>query len=114
MAQNEQHTNVAFETVGRQTDTIDVKISHRIIQLFSEGLYSSSNKAVEELVSNSFDAGAQNVHVILSPDLRDADATIVVLDDGEGMDVAGTETTLDYRAMHETSRRAFARKEADR
>jgi len=89
MAQNEQHTNVAFETVGQQTDTIDVKISHRIIQLFSEGLYSSSNKAVEELVSNSFDAGAQNVHVILSPDLRDADATIVVLDDGEGMDVAG-------------------------
>ncbi|MFZ2147902.1 MAG: ATP-binding protein [Sedimentisphaerales bacterium] len=89
MAQNEQHTDVAFETVGQQTDTIDVKISHRIIQLFSEGLYSSSNKAVEELVSNSFDAGAQNVHVILSPDLRDADATIVVLDDGEGMDVAG-------------------------
>lgn len=89
MAQNEQHTKVAFETVGQKTDTIDVKISHRIIQLFSEGLYSSSSKAVEELVSNSFDAGAQNVHVIISPDLRDADATIVVLDDGEGMDVAG-------------------------
>ena len=89
MAQNEKHTKVLFETVGSQTDTIDVKISHRIIQLFSEGLYSSSNKAVEELVSNSFDAGAQNVHVILSPDLRDADATIVVLDDGEGMGVTG-------------------------
>ena len=82
MAQNELHTNVAFETVGQQTDTIDVKISHRIIQLFSEGLYSSSSKAVEELVSNSFDAGAQNVHVIISPDLQDPDATIVVLDDG--------------------------------
>ena len=82
------NTGVNFISVGNQTDAIDVKISHRIIQLFSEGLYSSSNKAVEELVSNSFDAGAQNVHVILAPDLRDPDATIVVIDDGEGMDLA--------------------------
>ncbi|MDP2984141.1 MAG: ATP-binding protein [Candidatus Latescibacter sp.] len=78
-----------FTTAGNNTDRIDVKISLRIIQLFSEGLYSSPNKAVEELVSNSFDAGAQNVHIILSPDLRDPDATIVVIDDGEGMDVDG-------------------------
>jgi len=74
-----------FEIAGRTTDQIDVKISHRIIQLFSEGLYSSPNKAVEELVSNSFDAGAENVHIILSPDLRDPNATVVVIDDGEGM-----------------------------
>lgn len=78
-----------FETDGSTTDQIDVKISHRIIQLFSEGLYSSPNKAVEELVSNSFDAGAQNVHIILSPDLRDSDATIVVIDDGESMNDEG-------------------------
>jgi len=76
-----------FVSLGQEIDTIDVRISHRIIKLFSEGLYSSSNKAVEELVSNSFDAGAQNVHVILSPDLTDPNATIVVIDDGEGMDV---------------------------
>ena len=74
---------------GNTTDQIDVKISLRIIQLFSEGLYSSPNKAVEELVSNSFDAGAENVHIILSPDPRDSDATIVVIDDGEGMNADG-------------------------
>lgn len=51
-----------FTTEGAETDQIDVKISHRIIQLFSEGLYSSPNKAVEELVSNSFDAGAECSH----------------------------------------------------
>jgi hypothetical protein len=79
----------AFVSTGKQTDTIDVRISHRIIKLFSEGLYSSANKAIEELVSNSFDAGAQNVHVILSPDLTSPDATIVVIDDGESMDVQG-------------------------
>lgn len=78
-----------FEMAGSTTDQIDVKISNRIIQLFSEGLYSSPNKAVEELVSNSFDAGAENVHIILSPDLRDSDATIVVIDDGEGMNNGG-------------------------
>ena len=74
---------------GNQIDTIDVRISHRIIELFSQGLYSSPHKAIEELVSNSFDAGAQNVHVILSPSLHDPDSTIVVIDDGESMDVAG-------------------------
>jgi len=82
-------TGEAFVEAGSPTDQIDVKISHRIIQLFSEGLYSSPNKAVEELVSNSFDAGALNVHIVLSPDLRDPDATIVVIDDGEGMDNDG-------------------------
>nr|VFK34339.1 MAG: Restriction endonuclease [Candidatus Kentron sp. MB]VFK76668.1 MAG: Restriction endonuclease [Candidatus Kentron sp. MB] len=79
----------SFEAIGRETEGIDVRISHRIIQLFSEGLYSSPNKAVEELVSNAFDAGAENVHIILSSDLRDPNATIVVIDDGEGMDSGG-------------------------
>jgi hypothetical protein len=76
-------------TTGNQISSIDVRISYRIIQLFSEGLYSSANKAIEELVSNSFDAGASNVHVIISPDLLASDAAIVVLDDGVGMDEGG-------------------------
>jgi hypothetical protein len=76
-----------YINVGKATDEVNVEISHRIIQLFSEGLYSSPNKAVEELVSNAFDANARNVHVVLSPDLHDDDATIVVIDDGEGMDI---------------------------
>ena len=88
MVSSEKEKEV-FSTAGTQTDTIDLKISHKIIELFSEGLYSSPNKAIEELVSNSYDAGASNTHVILSTDLRDSDATIVVVDDGEGMDVAG-------------------------
>src|SRR5512137_3023335 len=76
-------------TAGREISSIDVRISYRIIQLFSEGLYSSPNKAIEELVSNSFDAGANNVHVIVAPDLLAQDAAIVVIDDGVGMDEAG-------------------------
>jgi len=78
-----------FYKIGNEQSKIEVQISYRIIQLFSEGLYTSPNKAVEELVSNAFDAGAQNTHVILSPDLAARDSTIVVIDDGSGMDVDG-------------------------
>jgi len=78
-----------FASIGTPTDSIDVRLSYRIVELFSEGLYASPNKAIEELVANSFDAGAQRVQVLLSPNLHDQDATIVVIDDGEGMDADG-------------------------
>jgi len=79
----------AFLRAGREIGEIPVKISYRIIELFSDGLYASPTKAVEELVSNSFDAGATNVHVILSPDQTAEDALIAVVDDGESMDEIG-------------------------
>lgn len=79
----------SFVTAGRRRGDIDVRLSYKIIDLFSENLYASPNKAIEELVANSFDAGASNVHVILSPSLHKQDATITVIDDGEGMDAAG-------------------------
>jgi len=74
-----------FIQAGKAAGTIPVRISYRIIELFSEGLYSSPHKAIEELVSNAFDAGAHHVHVILAPDRTAPDATIAVLDDGAGM-----------------------------
>ena len=78
-----------FATIGDKTGDIDVRLSYRIVELFSEGLYTSPNKAIEELVANSFDAGARWVHVLLSPNLHDQTATIAVIDDGEGMDPDG-------------------------
>lgn len=76
-------------SIGEERSRIGVQISYRIIELFSDGLYSSPTKAVEELVTNAFDAGAENVHVVVSPDLRDAHSTIAVIDDGTGMDEEG-------------------------
>jgi hypothetical protein len=79
----------AFASAGSPIGDIGVDISYKIIRLFSEGLYSSSNKAIEELVSNSFDAGATAVHILLPDDFDADDAKIVVADNGVGMDAEG-------------------------
>lgn len=42
---------------GEAIEDIPVHVSYEIIRLFSEGLYQSPHKAVEELVSNGYDAG---------------------------------------------------------
>src|SRR3954470_4305002 len=81
--------NPTFVSAGTETEKIDVRLSYRIVELFSEGLYASPNKAIEELVANSFDAGAQRVAVFLPVDFHARGATIGVLDDGEGMDAEG-------------------------
>ncbi|MFG2635304.1 ATP-binding protein [Streptomyces sp. NPDC048362] len=74
------------------TEEIPVEISFEIIRLFSEGLYQSPHKAIEELVSNGFDAGALNVHIVTprSPaeDPNGIDS-LWVIDDGCGMDADG-------------------------
>src|SRR6266508_1030910 len=78
-----------YVQTGTETEKIDVRLSYRIVQLFSEGLYASPNKAIEELVANSFDAGALRVLVLHSANMHDQDATIAVIDDGEGMGIEG-------------------------
>lgn len=55
----------AIEAATATEVRIPVHISYEIIRLFSEGLYQSPQKAIEELVSNSYDAGATAVHVLL-------------------------------------------------
>jgi hypothetical protein len=67
-----------LETAGTQADVIPVHISYEIIRLFSEGLYQSPHKAIEELVSNGYDAGATSVHVIMPNSLEQA-----AVEDGE-------------------------------
>jgi hypothetical protein len=81
--------NPAYSTAGTEKEKINVQLSYRIVSLFSEGLYASPNKAIEELVANSFDAGARQVAILLPADFHDQGATIAVVDDGEGMDASG-------------------------
>jgi hypothetical protein len=75
--------------VGKKVDDIEVKISYKIIELFSGGLYSSPNKAFEELVCNSYDAFADKVSVYVPSDLAADGAFVWVCDNGEGLDQKG-------------------------
>lgn len=78
-------------TAGNVVDHVDVTIGPRFLDLFSAQLYASPNKAFEELVANSWDAGARVVHVHVpgSANLAADEAAVWVLDDGESMDVEG-------------------------
>ncbi len=74
-----------IEKVGEKIDEIKVELSYRIIELFSAGLYSSPNKAFEELICNSYDAFATRVSVFVPSDLTTTNACIWVCDNGEGL-----------------------------
>jgi hypothetical protein len=79
-----------IENIGEARSTISVEISARFLEHFSEQLYSSPQKAFEELISNGWDAGASRVDVRVSPDLKTTDAaTMAVLDNGVSMDEEG-------------------------
>ena len=75
----------SLSSIGSKIDKINVEISYKIIELFSAGLYSSPNKAFEELICNSYDAFATKVSVYVSSDLTSEDAYIMVVDNGEGL-----------------------------
>jgi uncharacterized protein YbjQ (UPF0145 family) len=78
------------ETVGKESPSkIPVELSAQFLKHFSEQLYSSPQKAFEELISNAWDAGADCVDVRIAEDLKDANATLCVLDNGSSMNEAG-------------------------
>jgi hypothetical protein len=72
---------------GDQADTVTIGIDYKIIEHFSQHLYGSPNKAIEELVANSYDALATTVDVWV-PGEHVAEA-VLVWDNGQSMDVTG-------------------------
>ena len=64
-----------------------LQVDYQIIEHFSEHLYDSPHKAIEELVANSFDAFATEVRVF-TPGQYAANR-VLVWDNGESMDVEG-------------------------
>lgn len=85
---------------GQVTSQVFVRMSLTVIERFSRGLYSSPNKAFEELVSNSYDAGAKRVWVAMPDDLAASEAKIVVVDDGDSMDLAGLQDLWQIGESH--------------
>ena len=89
VASEEEVQKPSIATVGEHVSDVNVSIGPQFLQLFSEQLYSSPNKAFEELVSNSWDAGATAVYIGMASDLDSPRAAVWVLDDGESMDDEG-------------------------
>lgn len=81
----------SIEAFGKHRKNIPVALSTRFLEHFSEQLYSSPNKAFEELVANAWDANARSSYIFLPEDNSAQDASVYVLDDGESMDDAGLE-----------------------
>ena len=103
-----QHSTDPSElaAAGRQVAKIPVHITYDIIRLFSEGLYRSPHKAVEELVTNGYDAGAEHVHVLLpeEPDQTSQPTKALwVIDDGHGMDTNGFHQLWRVAASHKAT-----------
>ncbi|MEM6385509.1 MAG: ATP-binding protein [Pseudomonadota bacterium] len=83
---------IAAEAVGESAGEISVEISTRFLEHFSEQLYSSPQKAFEELISNGWDAGATFVDVFVPDDLASPTAALTVFDNGASMDEDGLRT----------------------
>ncbi len=63
--------------------TIPMTVSREVVQYFSIGLYQNFARAIKELISNAYDAGATEVKVRL--DLLSG--KIIIHDNGKGMDL---------------------------
>lgn len=68
--------------------TLPLKVSKEVISHLSLGLYRNFARAVKELVSNSYDAGATEVKIKLDLD----NARIIVRDNGRGMGIGDLES----------------------
>ena len=80
---------LAFDptSVGQKAGEVVIAIDYAIIQHFSQHLYGSPNKAIEELVANGYDALARRVDVwVPGPEVADC---VLVWDDGKSMDASG-------------------------
>ena len=78
-----------IKSVGNPVGSVEVQIGPQFLNLFSQQLYSSPSKAFEELISNSWDADAENVYVHIPDDLSADHAAVWILDDGISMDMSG-------------------------
>ena len=82
-----QHVGAqSIATVGTQIDTLTIDVDYEIIRHFSERLYGSPHKAIEELVANAFDAMASEVRIYVPGD--EVQGRIIVWDNGQSMDTS--------------------------
>lgn len=79
-------TSLIKQGGATREDVVEVDISYDIIRQVSAQLYTNPRKAIEELICNSYDAGAKVCHVTLP---EDSSGSLMVLDNGKSMDLSG-------------------------
>jgi hypothetical protein len=89
MSKNPSVSGSDFDSVGAVVEKISVQLGTSFLEHFSEQLYSSPNKAFEELIANAWDADARTVYIEIPDDLSDPKASLFILDDGTSMDATG-------------------------
>ena len=97
---NDSTTLETVRSTGRTEKQFPISMGPRFLELFSENLYSSPNKAFEELVANSWDAEASAVYVSIPDNLNAPEAAVWVLDNGVSMDGDGLETLWQITSGH--------------
>ena len=97
---NDSKTLGAVRSAGKKELEFSISIGPRFLELFSENLYSSPNKAFEELVANSWDAEASAVYISIPDNLHEQETTIWVLDNGISMDADGLQTLWKITSDH--------------
>lgn len=63
---------------------VSFKLAYSALKMFGKQLYSNVGAAISELVANGFDAGADDVYVVIDARNKSA-ATVEILDNGGGM-----------------------------
>ncbi|MGI0021229.1 MAG: ATP-binding protein, partial [Nitrososphaeraceae archaeon] len=79
------------EKIGTE-QTGRIKVGSQIIAQLSKGIYSTPEMAIKELISNAFDAGADEVVI----DTKTVPNTISIRDDGHGMDYTDFDENFVY------------------
>ncbi len=85
-------------SLGTEMKAVAVQVSYEVVKLFSEQLYASPVKAIEELVVNSWDAGAGVCSVLV--DLDAERPLIAVFDTGQGMTLGQLENLWHIGVSH--------------
>lgn len=80
-----------LQSLGSSRGELQVRLSTQLIHLLSEQMYSSPIKAIEELVVNAYDADANKCCIGFEKNENLEDNTIVIFDNGSGMDYHGLE-----------------------
>lgn len=76
----------------------DEIIGARLLETITDGLYNRNLNCVREYVQNSIDEGAPNVDI----SLKDGNRTLVIADNGPGMDKAGLMAALSIGKSNKT------------